>query len=60
MTVAITPSFEIFIATTFLFGTCAAFIQQLRFAAIESTAVAEDIPKVLSVLMLSGIFHASL
>ena len=60
MTAAITSSFETFIAANFLFGTCAAFIQQLRFAAIESTAVAEDIPKVLSVLMLSGIFAAFL
>jgi MFS family permease len=60
MTAAIIASFEIFIVANFLFGTSAAFIQQLRFAAIESTPVAEDLPKVLSVLMLSGIFAAFL
>jgi len=60
MQAAIISSFEMFIIANFLFGTCAAFIQQLRFAAIESTAVADDIPKVLSVLMLSGIFAAFL
>ncbi len=37
-----------------------AFTQQLRFAAIESTENEEDIPKILSILMLSGVFAAIL
>jgi biotin operon repressor len=38
----------------------AAFIQQLRFAAIESVSSSQEVPTVLSILMLSGIFSAFL
>ena len=53
-------SFELFTFASFLFGLGGAFIQQLRFAAIESTDKEEDIPKILSILMLSGVFAAFL
>lgn len=53
-------SFETFTLASFLFGIGGAFTQQLRFAAIESTENEEDIPKVLSILMLSGVFAAFL
>ncbi len=53
-------SFELFSLASFLFGTGGAFTQQLRFAAIESTKNANDIPKVLAILMLSGVFAAFL
>ena len=52
--------FELFSFASFLFGIGSAFTQQLRFAAIESTNNEEDIPKVLSILMLSGVFAAFL
>jgi len=52
--------FEIFAVASFLFGLGGSFIQQLRFAAIESTNNEEDIPKILSILMLSGVFAAFL
>lgn len=52
--------FLLFTLAALLLGMCTAFIQQLRFAGIESTSNANDIPKVLSVLMLSGIFSAFL
>lgn len=52
--------FELFSFASFLFGIGGAFTQQLRFAAIESTNQEEDIPKVLSILMLSGVFAAFL
>ena len=52
--------FELFTFASFLFGIGSAFTQQLRFAAIESTDNEEDIPKILSVLMLSGVFAAFL
>ena len=52
--------FELFTLASFLFGLGGAFIQQLRFAAIESTDNEEDIPKILSILMLSGVFSAFL
>lgn len=52
--------FEIFAVASFLFGLGGAFTQQLRFAAIESTDNEEDIPKILSILMLSGVFAAFL
>jgi predicted MFS family arabinose efflux permease len=53
-------SFELFVIASLFFGISTAFIQQLRFAAIESTKKADDIPKILSVLMLSGLFSAFL
>lgn len=52
--------FELFTFASFLFGIGGAFTQQLRFAAIESTDKEEDIPKILSILMLSGVFAAFL
>lgn len=52
--------FEMFAMASFLFGIGGAFTQQLRFAAIESTNNKEDIPKILSILMLSGVFAAFL
>lgn len=52
--------FELFAFASFLFGIGGAFTQQLRFAAIESTDKEEDIPKILSILMLSGVFAAFL
>ena len=52
--------FELFNFASFLFGIGSAFTQQLRFAAIESTDKEEDIPKTLSILMLSGVFAAFL
>ncbi len=53
-------SFELFAFASFLFGLGGAFTQQLRFAAIESTDNEEDIPKILAILMLSGVFAAFL
>jgi len=53
-------SFELFVLASLFFGMSTAFIQQLRFAAIESTNKESDIPTVLSILMLSGIFSAFL
>jgi predicted MFS family arabinose efflux permease len=53
-------SFEFFVIASLFFGISTAFIQQLRFAAIESTKKADDVPKILSVLMLSGLFSAFL
>ena len=52
--------FEVFSTASFLFGLGGAFTQQLRFAAIESTDNEEDIPKILAILMLSGVFAAFL
>ena len=50
-------SFYSFLIATFLLGGSLAFAQQMRFAAIESVE-SEQAPKVLSALMLSGIFSA--
>lgn len=52
--------FNLFALASFLFGIGGAFTQQLRFAAIESTENADDIPKILAILMLSGVFAAFL
>jgi len=52
--------FDLFVMASLFFGVSTAFIQQLRFAAIESTKESKDIPTVLSILMLSGIFSAFL
>lgn len=53
-------SFKLFVLASLFFGLSTAFIQQLRFAAIESVKTAAEIPTVLSILMLSGIFSAFL
>ncbi|XQW83797.1 MFS transporter [Thalassotalea piscium] len=52
--------FELFIIASIMFGLSTSFVQQLRFAAIESTKDEKNIPTVLSILMLSGIFAAFL
>jgi MFS family permease len=52
--------FELFCFASLLIGVGAAFGQQLRFAAIESSLNSDDIPKILSILMLSGVFAAFL
>lgn len=51
-------SFKLFTLASLFFGVSTAFIQQLRFAAIESAQHDKDIPTMLSILMLSGIFSA--
>lgn len=56
----IQASFGYFLVASILFGISTAFIHQLRFAAIESATNEDDIPKVLSILMLSGLFAAFL
>ena len=53
-------SFYIFCFASLLIGIGASFTQQLRFAAIESTVTKDDVPKTLSILMLSGVFAAFL
>ncbi|SEL54434.1 Predicted arabinose efflux permease, MFS family [Colwellia chukchiensis] len=57
---ALIASFELLVCASLLFGVCTAFIQQLRFGAIESVSDSKDTPTVLSILMLSGIFSAFL
>ena len=58
MVAAIQGSFPLFIFASILIGASVSFIQQLRFAAIESADSVEDIPRVLSILMLSSVFAA--
>jgi MFS family permease len=53
-------SFELFTLASLLIGFGSAFTQQFRFAAIESSASDEDTPKILAILMLSGVFAAFL
>ncbi|MBA6384228.1 MFS transporter [Colwellia sp. BRX10-6] len=60
MVSALIANFELFVFAGLLFGISTSFIQQLRFAAIESIKDGKDIPTVLSILMLSGIFSAFL
>jgi MFS family permease len=60
MVAALIANFELFVFSGLLFGISTSFIQQLRFAAIESIKDDKDIPTVLSILMLSGIFSAFL
>lgn len=60
MTAALIASFHLLVFASLLIGVSLAFVQQLRFAAIESTPHTDEVPKVLSVLMLSGIFAAFL
>lgn len=55
---AATSSFKVFLAGSVCFGLSMAFIQQLRFAAIESVDSEKDTAKALSVLLLAGIFAA--
>ncbi|MEZ5470925.1 MAG: MFS transporter [Marinicella sp.] len=50
--------FYLFVGSAFVMGFSGAFAQQLRFAAIESLADTKDIPKAVSILMLTGIFAA--
>ncbi len=50
--------FYLFVIAAFVMGFSGAFAQQLRFAAIESLADSKDIPKAVSLLMLTGIFAA--
>lgn len=57
MQAAITASFYLLIIAAFFLGVSLAFVQQLRFAALESVSI-DDGPKVLSALMLSGILAA--
>jgi MFS family permease len=52
--------FELFSFASLLIGMGGAFTQQLRFAAIESSLTPDDVPKILSILMLSGVFAAFL
>lgn len=54
---AIVTSFYLFLLATFLMGSSLAFAQQMRFAALESVSP-ENAAKVISALMLSGIFAA--
>lgn len=60
ITAAKQSSFELFTFASFLIGVGGSFTQQLRFAAIESSLNSDDIPKILSILMLSGVFAAFL
>jgi MFS family permease len=53
-------TFELFSFASLLIGVGGAFTQQLRFAAIESSLNPDDVPKILSILMLSGVFAAFL
>lgn len=57
---ALKASFLLFAIASLLIGIGGAFTHQLRFAAIESTKNSQDVPKVLSILMLSGVFAAFL
>ncbi len=53
-------NFILFCVAGYLLGATVAFIQQLRFAAIESVKQEKDINKALSVLMFAGLFSAFL
>ncbi len=50
--------FYLLVTAAFVLGFSGAFAQQLRFAAIESLHDSKDIPKAISLLMLTGIFAA--
>ncbi len=50
--------FGVFVLAAFVMGFSGSFAQQLRFAAIESLDDKKDIPKAISILMLTGIFAA--
>ncbi|TWX65093.1 MFS transporter [Colwellia sp. C1TZA3] len=60
MLAALKGSFELLVLASLLLGISTAFIQQLRFAAIESVSNSNEVPTVLSILMLSGLFSAFL
>ncbi|MFT5636856.1 MAG: MFS family permease, partial [Cognaticolwellia sp.] len=60
MFAALNAHFALLILASFLLGISTAFTQQLRFAAIESVSNHNEVPTVLSILMLSGIFSAFL
>lgn len=57
MQAAITANFYLLVVAAFFLGVSLAFVQQLRFAALESVST-EQGPKVISALMLSGILAA--
>lgn len=58
MLAVMSGGFYLFVAAAFVMGFSGAFAQQLRFAAIESLTDNKDIPKAVSLLMLTGIFAA--
>lgn len=60
MIATLMASFELFVLASLFFGMSSSFTQQLRFAAIESVENEKDIPTVLSILMLGGLFSAFL
>lgn len=60
MIATLIASFELFVLASLFFGMSSSFTQQLRFAAIESVENEKDIPTVLSILMLGGLFSAFL
>ena len=60
MTAALTATFPCLLASSLCFGVSQAFVQQYRFAAIESLELPSQTPQVLSWLMLSGIVAAFL
>lgn len=57
---AMSDNFYLFLTAASCFGLSMAFIQQLRFAAIESVDNEQDTAKALSILLLAGIFAAIL
>jgi MFS family permease len=60
MTAALISSFYLFLTACAFIGSSAAFVMQLRFAAIDSVKDDKDIAKVVSILMFAGIFAAFL
>ncbi len=58
VTAALTQTFLLLLASSFCFGISQAFVQQYRFAAIESLEDQAKTPLVLSWLMISGIVAA--
>ncbi len=60
MTAALISSFYLFLTACAFIGSSAAFVMQLRFAAIDSVNDDKDIAKVVSILMFAGIFAAFL
>ncbi len=60
MFAAIHGLFWLFVLASLSIGISLAFIQQLRFAAIESVADKNDTTKVISVIMFTGLFAAFL
>jgi len=60
MTAALNSNFYLFLTACTFIGSSAAFVMQLRFAAIDSVKSDRDIAKVVSILMFAGIFAAFL